>query len=158
MRSLLIFRNGEWLRNSTLNWRFPISENVRQIHSSPSVKLRKNTKFIASYPAPGKYQWIACSPERFFQFSRARERGIFQAFSHRITNGECHENMMFVDCFPAPRKRYCIACFPEHFTQVFPSARSLYFPSVFLAELPMVNAMKTWCLSIVFLLHENAIV
>ena len=65
MRSLFIFRNGEWLRNSTLNWRFPIPENVRQIHCSPSVKLRKNTKFIASYPAPGKYQWIACSPESF---------------------------------------------------------------------------------------------
>ena len=81
MRSLLIFRNGEWLRNSTLNWRFPISENVRQIHCSPSVKLRKNTKFIASYPAPGKYQWIACSPERFsIVFPCARTRHFPSVF------------------------------------------------------------------------------
>ena len=81
MRSLLIFRNGEWLRNSTLNWRFPISENVGQIHSSPSVKLRKNTKFIASYPAPGKYQWIACSPERFsIVFPCARTRHFPSVF------------------------------------------------------------------------------
>ena len=81
MRSLLIFRNGEWLRNSTLNWCFPISENVRQIQCSPSVKLRKNTKFIASYPAPGKYQWIACSPERFsIVFPCARTRHFPSVF------------------------------------------------------------------------------
>ena len=39
--------------------------------------------------------------------------------------------MIFVDCFPAPRKRWCTACFPERYSIVFPSARTLHFPSVF---------------------------
>ena len=55
-RSPLIFRNGERLKNSTLHQRFLISENGWQIHFSPSVKLKKNTKFIACHPAPGKRQ------------------------------------------------------------------------------------------------------
>ena len=67
----------------------------------------------------------------FYSFSRARERCIFQAFSHRVNNGECNENMMFVDSFPAPRKRQCTTCFPDRFSIVFPSARTLHFPSVF---------------------------
>ena len=105
--------------------------------------------FIAFYPTTGKCQWIACFLESFSI--------VFPcAFSHRITNGECHENMMFVNCFPALRKRWNKSCFPERYFIVFPSARTLHFPSIFLTELPMVNAIKTWCLSIVFLHHENA--
>ena len=100
-RSPLIFRNGERLKNSTLHQCFLISENGWQIHFSPSVKLKKNTKYIACHPAPGKCQWIACFLESFSIVFPC----IFQVFSHRITNSECHENMLFVDCFPAPRRR-----------------------------------------------------
>ena len=63
---------------------------------------------------------------------------------------------MFVDFFPAPRKRYCTASFPERFAIVFPSARTLHFPCIFPTELLTVNAMKTCCSFIVFLLYGNS--
>ena len=111
--SSLVFRNGERLKNSTSYQCFLISENWWQIYCSPSVKRKKNTKFITCYPAPGKCQWIACFLE-----------SLSKVFL-------CAWTLHFVDCFPAPRKRQCTACFPDRFSIVFPSARTLHFLSVY---------------------------
>ena len=44
---------------------FMISEQGWQIYCSPSVKLKKNAKFIACYHSLGKCQWITCFLESF---------------------------------------------------------------------------------------------
>ena len=92
----------------------------------------------------------------FYSFA-VRTNATFSKRVHTITNSEGHENVLFVYCFPALGKRKWTAFIV--YLNVFCSFRehtSAVFFRRFHTELLMVNAKKTWCLSIIFLLHGNA--
>ena len=119
-------------------------------------KLKENTKFIACYRAPGKCQRIACFPECFsivFQCGRTLHfPSVFPQNYLRWMSWKHGVRRLF----SYSTKTLVYSLFSCTFFYSFPKCESAAFSKRFPTELLTVNAMKTCCSSIVFLLHENA--
>ena len=129
--SSLVFRNGERLKNSTSYQCFLISENWWQICCSPSVKRKKNTKFITCYPAPGKCQWIACFLESFsvvflcartLHFPRVFPQNYWRLMSWK------HDICLLFSC---STKTLVQSLFPWTFFHSFPKSANATFSQYF---------------------------
>ena len=119
-------------------------------------KTQENTKFIACYPAPGKCQWIACFLESFsIVIPSARTLHFPSIFPQNYQwwmpwkNDVCR----LFSCFT---KTLVYTLFSWTFFYSFPELANHAFFKRFPTDSLTANAIKTWCLSIVFLLHENA--
>ena len=105
--------------------------------------------FVDYFPAPRKRQCTACFPDRFsIVFPSARTLHFLSVFTQNYEQWRPwkHVARPLFSCSMETAVN-SLHCLSECFSVVYVSLR---------AQLLTVNVKKTWCSSIIFLLHGNA--